>query len=302
MLVTYYKKIFLFLTCLVVCFNLTAKTAANKTVLITGGLSGIGKEIAVVFKNDGWNVWVTSRDPEKYPSFPGVNVRQLDITNQASVKKLIAEIQSKDGRLDTLVNNAGYGIVGPQEAVSNAQVKELFDVNVFGPLLLIQESLPLLRANHHGHIINISSTSGMRALPGLGTYAASKMALEGISEAFAAELAPWNIKVSIVEPGSVANDWAKNTSVAANVNNFFGYERFTSKLQSTLVSKSSEVGQKPEEIAGIILGIAKNPNPDLRYQTGKQSLDLAVELRKDPSGNQIRDKMISFAKPYYEQT
>jgi NAD(P)-dependent dehydrogenase (short-subunit alcohol dehydrogenase family) len=284
-----------------VCFNVAAKTSKPKTVLITGGLSGIGKEMAIAFKNDGWNVWVTSRTPEKYESLPGVNARQLDITDSASIKKLIAEIKNKDGRIDVLVNNAGYGIVGPQEAVSEAQVKDLFAVNVFGPLQLIQESLPLLRASHDGHIINISSTSGMRALPGLGTYAASKMALEGISEAFAAELAPWNIKVSIVEPGSVANDWSKNAQVAANINQFHGYNTFTTKLQNTLISKSIEVGQKQEEIAILVLSIAKNSNPDLRYQTGKQSSDLAAELWKDPSGNQLRDKMIGFVKPYYPQ-
>lgn len=277
-----------------------AHKATNKTVLITGGLSGIGKEIATTFKNDGWNVWVTTRDPSKHTALAGVNIRKVDITDQKAVKTLVNEIRKTDGRLDVVVNNAGYGVFGPQEAISVDQARDLLNVNVIGPLVVIQESLPLMRKSSDGHIINVSSTSGLRAVPGLGMYAASKMALEGMSEALAAEVTPWNIKVSIIEPGTVNNDWVKNSPLAANLEHYPSYKTFTTKLRKTLTDKSHSNGQNPQEIAQLTLTVAKTKNPNLRYQTNAQASSVANEVLTDPTGNTMRDKMASMALELYE--
>lgn len=287
----------LFVLCVVISFNVNAAAnkSANKTILITGGLTGIGKEITLAFKNAGWNVWVTSRNPADYSSIPGVNVRKLDITNGAQIKQLVAEIKKTDQRLDVLVNNAGYGIIGPEEAVSAEQARDLLNVNVIGPLELTQASLPLMRANNSGYIINISSTSGIRALPGLGMYSASKMALEGLSEALAAELAQWNIHVVLIEPGSINNDWVKNAQLAANINNYPGYKKFTSNLQKTLSSKAA-AGQDQQEIGQLALQIVNTKNPNLRYQTNSTVAALAKEVLTDTTGNAMRQKTIAFAE------
>lgn len=277
----------------------TVTQNAQKTVLITGGMTGVGREIATAFKNDGWNVWVTSRNPSQYAPMPGVTVRQLDLTNQTAVKQLMQDVQAKTGRLDVLVNNAAQAVVGPTETVSVTQARNVLDANVIGPMIMMQEALPVMRANHGGHIINISSTSGLRALPGLGIYAASKMALEGLSEALAAETAQWNIQVSIIEPGTVKNDWVQNTLKAENLDSYPAYKSFTNKLQNTLTEKAADVGQQPQEIAQLTVKIANTPKPDLRYQTNSTVSALAHEVLVDPTGNKMRDKTIAFGQEMY---
>jgi NAD(P)-dependent dehydrogenase (short-subunit alcohol dehydrogenase family) len=297
-----FSKIVLFVcVTILISANPTAYAAATtKTVLITGGATGLGKEIAQAFKNDGWSVWVTTRDPSKHANLKGVTIRRIDITNQQQVHDLINEIKTINGRLDAVVNNAGYGVIGPQEAISVAQAQEQFNVNVIGPLVVTQQALPLMRANRSGHIINISSTSGLRALPGLGLYSASKMALEGMSESLAAELLPWGIKVSIIEPGTVKNDWAQNAQLAANLEQYPGYKPFTNRLRNNLIQKSQEIGQNPAEIANLAIIIANNPNPDLRYQTNSQAAAVANEVLAEPTGNLMRDKMCLMAKDLYD--
>lgn len=289
------------LVTITLCTAVSATTASTqKTVLITGGLSGIGREIATEFKNAGWNVWVTSRDPKQREALSGVTVRQLDLTNQAQITQLMSDIKAKTGRLDVLVNNAGYGIVGPTETISAEQARKLMDVNVIGPFLLTQAALPVMRANHGGHIINISSTSGLRALPGLGLYAASKMALEGMSEALAAETAQWNIQISIVEPGTVKNDWVKNAVTADKLDSHPGYQTFTNNLKTSLNQKAYDIGQDPKEVAQLTFKIANTPKPDLRYQTNSTVSALAHEVLVDPTGNKMRDKTIAWGRDLYQ--
>lgn len=286
---------------ILVCNSAIAATnPTQRNVLITGGLSGIGRAMALEFKKEGWNVWVTSRDPKKYEAISGINIRQLDLTNPTNVKQLVKEIKTKDGHLDVLINNAGYAVLGPQETTSVEQARQLMDVNVIGPFMLTQEVLPLMRAQKGGYVINVSSTSGIRALPGLGIYAASKMALEGLSEALAAEVAHWNIKVVIIEPGTVNNNWVQNSLMADNINAYPGYKGFTNKLQKTLSKKAIEVGQQPEEIATLAVKIANTPNPNLRYQTNSTAQALATEILIDPTGNKIREKTLSWANELYE--
>lgn len=280
---------------------LLASLSKANTVLITGGMHGLGKEIAKAYKNEGWNVWVTSRYPEKYlDTIPGVQCLKLDLTDEASIRNAVQMVMAKDGHIDVLVNNAGYGVIGPEETISLTQAKAQFDANFFGPLRLIQEVLPSMREKRQGHIINISSTSGLRALPGLGIYAASKFALEAISESLAALMHPWNIKVTIIEPGAIANDWASHCEKGDRMQEQFPYELLTQNLQQLLIDKS-KTGQPMVEIAQLIVNVSKNPKPDFRYQTNTQAKEVAELSRKDSKGNESIAKMQQLSNKLYRQ-
>lgn len=282
------------------CATLNALTTnpQNKTVLITGGLSGVGRDIAMEFKQAGWNVWATSRTPQNREAISGIHIRQLDLTNEAEIKKLLQEIKSTNKHLDVLVNNAAYRIMGHTETISVNQAREVMEVNVIGPFLLIQEALPIMRSNQGGHIINISSTQGLRAEPGFGIYSASKMALEGLSEALAAEVAPWNIKVVLIEPEAIKTDWVQNIVTPEKLSNYPGYKTFTNKLQQRQVSKN-ESAQSSKEVAQLTMKVATDPKPNLRYQTNSTVTALAQEILVDPTGNKMRDQTIKMSNDLY---
>lgn len=280
---------------------LSSQVAAQKTVLITGGLSGIGKEITTTFRDDGWEVWTTSRTPEKHPPIEGVKVRKLDVTDSKAISALYKEIKSKSGKLDLLVNNAAFIVVGPTETLSVEQARQVMATNVIGPLQMMQEALPLMRANQGGKILNISSTAALSPIPGMGLYSASKMALEGMSTALAAEAAQWNIWVSVIEPGAVKGEAAAHATLPAKLNEFPGYVTFTNQLQRTLTSATKDYGQPPQQVANLVLSTAKTPQPNLRYQTSEEATELAVNTLVDPTGNTSRDAAISFARELYDR-
>lgn len=272
-----------------------AEDLSRKTVLITGGLTGTGKAIATAFLEDGWNVWCTSRTPDKYLTDPRIKVIKLDLSNTQSIKKALAIFKKNNERLDVLINNAGYGLLGPVENSDINQVRKQFETNVFGALQVIQATLPLLKPQSDPHIINISTAAAIRALPGLGIYSASKMALEGITEALAAELNQWNIRVSLVEIGAVKNDWIKNCVTAKKDMESDQYKNFTINFQK-LGLEIAQNGQLPSEIGNLVLNIVKEKKPHFRYQTSLEALDVAREVYVDPSGDKVRNSMIKFCQ------
>lgn len=286
------------LTLVFFCTSSFAVTANTKTVLITGGTKGIGREIAQMFDSNGWDVWATTRDVETKTFGKNIKILQVDLTNDDSVKSAINQIYNKSHRLDVVVNNAAYGLLGAGESVTVEQIKNQFDINFYGAIRVIQASLPIMRQQKQGHIINISSTSGVRAVPGLGLYSASKMALEGFSEALAAELYPWDIKVSIIQPGTVNNTWVNNCEIGEKEPSE-KYKTLSANLQKTLMERTKN-GQDQSEIATLVVGIAETASPSFRYQTNAQSSNIAKDVYIDPTGNQMSSKMIHFAETLYK--
>lgn len=161
------------------------------------------------------------------------------------------------------------------------EAQHLFDVNFFGPLRLIQAVLPTMRQQQSGHILNISSGVGIYALPGLGLYSASKFALEGLSESLAATLSHWNIKVSIIEPGFVKNDWGKHCVVGSRACNDEFYRKLTQGICKMLANPQ---GQPCEEVAALLVKIAETPQPNVRYQTNAGMKEWIAEKLVEPTG------------------
>jgi len=266
--------------------------AEQKNVLISGATGGIGKAAVKAFQEKGWKVWAGYR--KDIPAdLASENIRwvRLDVTDEEIIQAAIEKILKEDSKIDALVNNAGYALVGLEESATIEEVQKQFDVNFYGAMRLLQAVLPAMKNQQSGHIINISSTSGIRALPGMGFYAASKFALEGLSEAIAVTLSPWNIKVSIVEPGIVNNDFINNYYYAQTKDPFQEkfLQNFVAKL-NTMVS----LGQSCDEIGSLIAEIAENPEPDMRYQTSKKVKELASKKLVDLTGNQMRNDQLRF--------
>jgi short-subunit dehydrogenase len=182
----------------------------KKVILITGASSGMGKEFARDLHKDGHIVYGAARRVDKMDDLKkqGVNILPLDVTDDAAMVKSIETIIKKEGRIDVLINNAGFGSYGAIEDVPIADAKYQLDVNVFGAARLIQLVIPYMRKEHFGRIINISSIGGKLALPLGGWYHASKFALEALSDSLRNEVEQFGIDVVVIEPGGVKSEWA----------------------------------------------------------------------------------------------
>ncbi|MCH9626048.1 MAG: 3-phenylpropionate-dihydrodiol/cinnamic acid-dihydrodiol dehydrogenase [Chlamydiales bacterium] len=269
-------------------FMTSFASAEQKVVLISGASSGIGLAAAKAFYEDGWKVWAGYRTsiPQELQNFDQIQFCKLDITDSQLVNAAVKNLLQK-GRIDVLVNNAGYGLIGSAECVTMEEAEQVFDVNFFGALRLIQAVLPTMREQKNGHIINISSGAGIVGKPGLDLYAASKFALEGLSESMAATLAQWNIQVSVVEPGFVQTKGGQNC--------IYGSRPCEEKLYSNLSQGwkkmlASSGGQAPEAVGQLLVEIANNCEPNSRYQTTPESTAGLSEIFVDPSGNCTKDK------------
>ncbi|MFN0064755.1 MAG: SDR family oxidoreductase [Chlamydiales bacterium] len=264
-----------------------------QNVLITGGTGSIGSAMVQSFHEKGWKVWIGCRENTIVPMIYEEKIRYIpmEMENEEMIQRGVAHIIEEDGHLDCVVNNVSYGIIGADECVPLDEVKKLFDVNFFGPLRVVNAVAPHMRAQNHGHIINISSTSGVRAVPGLGHYAASKFALEGWSESLAITLSPWNIRVTLVEPGTMKNDWAMRCQTFGSLDPL--YKKVADNLLTKLVALA-ENGQACKEISDLVVYIAEQENPDMRYQTSlsvKKRLGLKLQ---ELSGNRMRELMKQF--------
>jgi NADP-dependent 3-hydroxy acid dehydrogenase YdfG len=273
-------------------------SAEQKVVVVSGATGGIGKATIKAFEQKGWKVLAgyrpsTTKCPEDTANIHWI---ALDVTDDHMVEQTIQTIIEKEGKIDALVNNAGYGVIGLEEMVSMEETKKLFEVNFFGALKLIQHVVPHMQSRRSGHIINISSTSGVRAVPGLGIYAASKFALEGLSEGLAVTLTPWNIQVAIVEPGTVKNDFAKHCFMSQLSKEHPFAERFCQNLMDKLISLAAS-GQECEEIGQLIVKVAESTKPNLRYQTSSKVEDTVAKKFVDLTGNTMREEQLFFFIP-----
>jgi short-subunit dehydrogenase len=242
--------------------------STGKTVLITGASSGIGRAAAELFAAKGWTVAATMRTPEKSDlatTSDRIRLFQLDVTDQASVDRAVADVIAQCGAIDVLVNNAGYGLMGPFEAQTDAQVRRLFECNVFGVMNVTRAVLPHMRGRKQGRIVNVGSAAGRIAIPLYSTYAATKFALEGFSEGLWLELRQHNIKVKLIEPGMVKTDFFDRSREVASKPGLTAYDDFIT-LVSPNIKAWEEAGAEPERVARDIWRASTSFWPRLRYQ------------------------------------
>ena len=245
----------------------------KRTWFITGISSGLGKALAEAVMNSGDFVVGTFRHQSQADAFNAANAGKgigllLDLTQSIQRETVVHTVIRQFGRVDVLVNNAGFGFAGAVEEASEEEIRNVFETNFFGTLALTQLLLPQFRQQRSGHIIQISSHGGFKAFAGFGIYNASKFALEGVSEALAGELAPLGIRLSIVEPGPFRTNFAGNAFKAA-VNQLADYQPTAGLFRNRMKQVNGQQEGDPVKAAEGIIYITGINNPPLRLPMGR---------------------------------
>ena len=275
-------------------------TNKNKTriAIVTGSSSGIGFETSLALARNGFCTYATMRNLDKSKTILELarleelplEVLRLNVTDDKSVKKAIEKIANEQERIDVLVNNAGYALVGPFEELSIEEFKEQFETNVLGAIRVTQGVLPIMRNQRCGTIVNISSIAGRIGFPLTSAYVSSKFALEGLSESIAYETEQFRIKVILIEPGVIKTNFDNNLKrgkrVAATDPNS-PYAEIT-KRRILGFKPRFEKGSHPTEVAKAILRAIESENsPELRHLVGNDAFKL-MEIRKNTSDKEFR--------------
>ena len=247
----------------------------TKTVLITGASVGFGKETAKLFHQKGWNVIATMRSPEKetvLSASGGVLVTRLDVTDKDSIGEAVQAGVRQFGRIDVLVNNAGFGTLGALEAAPEEVIRQQFEVNFFGLIEVTKAVLPGMRKGGSGVIINVSSVGGRLTFPFCTLYHATKFAVEGLTESLQYELNPLGLRVKLVEPGGYKTEFAGRSMSFYGVGGIDDYQqpfdRFLGKLEQWPMSEN--IG----EVAEAIYEAASDDTEKLRYPVGRDAVSM----------------------------
>ena len=253
-----------------------AKTKSPRTWFITGSSTGFGRLLAEEVLKSGDNVVATARNVEQVrdleQKYPGHALAlPLDVTKQDQVDAAVAKTLERFGRVDVLVNNAGYGVVGAIEEVSEAEFVPMYETNVFGLLRVTRAFLPQLRKQKSGHILNLSSIGGLTAGPGWGLYQGTKFAVEGLSEALAQEVAPLGIRLTIVEPGPFRTDFLGRSGVEA-AKKIDDYNATAGNARRYMNEQDGKQPGDPLKAVHAMMQVVDSENPPLRLLLGAGAL------------------------------
>lgn len=240
-----------------------------KAILITGASSGIGKATAIALLKAGYTVYATARRTDRLQELEtlGAKTMFLDVTNEKSIQEVINTIINKEGNIYGLINNAGYGSYGAIEDVTPEEARQQFDVNIFGLARITQLTLPYMRKNKEGKIINISSIGGKISLPLGGWYHATKHALEALSDALRIEVKRFGIDVIIIQPGAIKTEWSDIAleNLATNSRNSDYKHIYFTVLDQIGKVYQNRMAAKPETIADVIVKAITDKKPKARY-------------------------------------
>ncbi|RYX84873.1 SDR family NAD(P)-dependent oxidoreductase [bacterium] len=266
--------------------NEKLQTSAQPQVwLITGASRGLGASIAKAALSAGHKVVATGRNPQAVESALGgasenLLTLQLDVTNETQAQSVVAATVERFGRIDVLVNNAGYGLFGALEECSAQEVETQFQTNVFGLLSVTRAVLPTMRKQRSGHIINLSSIGGFLGFDHAAIYCATKFAVEGISESLALEVKPFGIHISIIEPGYFRTDFLADNSVVMAANKLDAYDQ---QGRDQYANHNGKQAGDPDKLAQALLTIAASPNPPLRLPLGTDAVGVVEGKLKSVS-------------------
>ncbi|MCS3418764.1 NAD(P)-dependent dehydrogenase (short-subunit alcohol dehydrogenase family) [Pseudomonas sp. BIGb0450] len=261
---------------------MTTAHSFKRVWLVTGASRGIGAKIVAAALAHGDAVVATARNAqtvvERFGEQPGLLAVQLDVTNESQAADVARAAVEHFGRIDVLVNNAGFGVLGAVEEASADEVRRLYETNVFGLLNVTRGVLPFMRQARRGHVINISSVGGFRSGAGFGAYCSTKFAVEGLSEALHAELAPLGVKVTVVEPGYFRTDFLDSNSLVESPRVIDDYAATSGEVRKLAKVYNQQQPGNPELLAVAMIKLVEAPNPPMRLALGTDTLQ-AIEAK-----------------------
>ena len=275
-------------------------TGKKKVALVTGSSSGMGFTTAVMLARAGIHTYASMLNLKKSKTITDLadkenlplQVIQLDVNDDKSVKDAIAKIVTEKDRIDILVNNAGYGLFGSLEDVSIDEMKAQFETNFFGVMRVTQLVLPIMRKQKSGTIVNVSSVGGRIAIPVLSAYHSTKFALEGLSESMSYELEPFGIRVVIIEPGVIRTNIMNSRIIAKKAQDPKSpYFSLIQKVENNFKLMMENESSPPEEVAKTILGAVTSDNPQLRYTVGSDAATM-IQARVSKSDNEFKEMIM----------
>ncbi len=273
-------------------------TSNQKVAVVTGTSSGIGLETSLALARSGFRTYATMRNLNKSENIKSVamkenlpiHINQLDVTDDISIKNAVQAIFSEVGRIDVLVNNAGYALNGAFEDLTIDEIKAQFETNLFGVIRTTQAILPIMRKQEFGIIVNMSSGAGRLGYPGGSAYVSTKFAVEGLSESMAYELEQFGIKVVLVEPGVIRTNFANAMVVAKKSQDPNSpYSQLMQKIASSF-EHMMENGSSPDLVAKVVLKAVTSENPSLRYLAGKD-IETWMEGKRNMSDEEFYKMM-----------
>ena len=281
----------------------------KKVAVVTGSSTGIGFETSLLLARNGFYTYATMRDLDKSKAITNITqkeklsleILQLDVTADKSVKEAINKITNEQERIDVLVNNAGFALVGAFEEISIEEFKEQYETNVFGVIRVTQAVLPIMRNQRGGIIVNISSIAGKIGFPLTSAYVSSKFALEGLTESMAYEIEQFGIKVILIEPGVIKTNFDKNLKIGKRVanNQNSSYTEMTQK-RITGFQPRFECGTPPVDVAKVILKAITSENVSkLRYLVGNDAFKL-IKIRNNKSDKEFGKLVIKSVLQYQQ--
>lgn len=259
----------------------------QKTIFITGASAGLGKSTAKLFQSKGWNVIATMRNPEnetELTQLKNVTVLKLDITDNAQILDIVHKV-TQQYAVDVVLNNAGYGLIGALEALTDEQITRQIDTNLLGVIRITKAFIPYFRENKKGTFINVTSMFGLIGYPTCSVYAATKFAIDGFSESLAYDLAHFGVKVKTVAPGGMQTDFAGRSLDGGQHE---AYQELMAKVSEGYSAERISQFATAEHVASVIYEAATDNKEQLRYISGKDAISLYAEREKIGAEAQYR--------------
>jgi NAD(P)-dependent dehydrogenase (short-subunit alcohol dehydrogenase family) len=257
---------------------------------VTGASRGFGAEIAAAALGAGDAVAATARHAkaviDRFGHEPDLLATDLDVTDEASIRASVLQAVDRFGRIDVLVNNAGFGIVGAIEETSAEDIRRIYDTNVFGLLDVTRAVLPRMRIQHSGHVINMSSIAGYRSFPGYGIYCSTKFAVEALSEALHEELAPLGIHVTLVEPGYFRTDFLDSSSIVEAQTHIADYDGTAGETRKLAKARNHQQQGDPKRLAQAMLELVRSGSPPMRLPMGTDAVS-GIEAKNAFVGREL---------------